>query len=395
MTNRTIFYSWQLDSDDRFNRSFIDDCLKQAIRKLDRDGFANTVVHRDTNGTNGSAGKSKSVLDKLARSAIVVADLTIVNPKAARRPGEWPACNPSVSFEVGCACGMLGADSVIGVINTAYGDAKELPVELRLRRMVKYDLTVGEDKSMAKEQLVEDLADSLAQCLGVSEEEQRRQISDIHRILSRIWLLGTEFDEWFGIDELPNVIRNVYSQAHSLPDLMRTTFDSDEMWGRAVVIVHSLERAADIPVTEENLPRIREHISSAVTTVLKVTELQHFTVDPCYRGELLERVAAVSQALDWHIDQLQNRHFHRRNLEELSYDLRMIAFKPIMPDQQSFSDELMDISFDLRRCFLRWVKRKPRPNEGVEAIREIRDRLSHLLDTSDSVTEEQMLIGVA
>ncbi|MCC6795741.1 MAG: hypothetical protein IT366_11545 [Candidatus Hydrogenedentes bacterium] len=395
MTSRTVFYSWQLDSDDRFNRSFIDDCLRLAIRKLNREDLANTVVHRDTNGANGSAGISKSVLDKLAGSAIIVADLTIVNPKATRRPGEWPACNPSVSFEVGCAWGLIGADSVIGIINTAYGDVKELPVELRLRRMLKYDLTVGEDKSSAKEQLVDDLADAIGHCLGISEEEQKRRVFDIHRILSRIWLLGTEFEEWFGIDELANVVQNMYVQAQSLPELMRTTFDSDDMWARAICIAHSLERAANIPVTEENLPRIREHVSSAMTTVLTITERHHFAVDPSYRAELLERIAAVSQALDWHMDQLQNRHFHRRNLEELSYDLRMIAFKRIMPDQTTFNDEFMNISFDLRRCFLRWVKRKPKHDEGVAAIRDIRDRLTHLLDTCDSVTEEQMLIGVA
>lgn len=395
MKTRTVFYSWQLDSDDRFNRSFIDDCLKQAIQKLNREDLATTVIHRDTKFANGSAGKSKSVLDKLAHSTIVVADLTIVNPKAARRPGEWPACNPSVSFEVGCAWGTLGADAVIGVINTAYGDAKELPVELRLKRMLKYDLTVGEDKSAAKEQLIEDLADAIGQCLGASEEEQKRRISACHRMLSRIWLLGTEFDEWFGIDELANVIRSVYDQSQELPDLIRKTFDSDEMWGKAICIVHSMERATGIPVTEENLSRIREHVSSAVATVLQITDLHHFTIDPGYRSELLERIAGVPQALDWHMDQLQDRHFHRRNLEELSYDLRMIAFKPIMPEQPTFSEDLMDISFDLRRCFLRWVKRKPRHDEAVEAIRDIRDRLTHLLDTTDSATREPMLIGVA
>jgi len=36
MASRNVFYSWQKDSDERFNRYFIEDCLKRAIRKLNR-----------------------------------------------------------------------------------------------------------------------------------------------------------------------------------------------------------------------------------------------------------------------------------------------------------------------------------------------------------------------
>ena len=390
MKSRTVFYSWQLDSDDRFNRRFIDDCLKQAIRKLEVEDISTTVIHRDTKEIHAKPNVGMAVLDKLARSAFVVADLSIINPKSIRRPGEWAVCNPTVSFEVGCAWGALGADSVIGVVNTAYGDVKELPVELRVQRLVKYNLSNGDDRPAAMTQLVDDLADAITECTGVLKDERRRRVARLHGIFTRIWLLGTEIDEWSGIDELANVIQQVLAQAQQLPDLMRKIFDSDDVLGRAVFVIHSLDKAAALTVTEENLPEIRRHLAAAASTAILITRQFHFAIDPCYQIDLFERVAAIPAALDRQIKLLRDGHYHRRDLEELSYELRTIAFKQIMSDQPQFCDELLEISFDFRSQFLRWVKCKPKRDAAINAIQELRDRLATLFDSTRSASQERV-----
>ena len=40
MAPRSIFYSWQTDSSHRFNRYFIEDCLKRAIKQLNREDLS-------------------------------------------------------------------------------------------------------------------------------------------------------------------------------------------------------------------------------------------------------------------------------------------------------------------------------------------------------------------
>jgi hypothetical protein len=101
MASRNIFYSWQTDSDERFNRYFIEDCLKRAIRKLNREDLSDLVIDRDTKNIPGMPDIGHTILEKIAKSAVVVADLTLINPAAVRRPDERPVSNPNVLFELG------------------------------------------------------------------------------------------------------------------------------------------------------------------------------------------------------------------------------------------------------------------------------------------------------
>src|SRR5687767_9994595 len=101
MASRTVLYSWQTDSDDRFNRYFIEDCLKRAIRKVNREDLSDLLIDRDTKDVPGMPDIGHTILEKIAKSAIVVADVTIINPATVRRPNERPVSNPNVLFELG------------------------------------------------------------------------------------------------------------------------------------------------------------------------------------------------------------------------------------------------------------------------------------------------------
>jgi predicted nucleotide-binding protein len=131
MATGNIFYSWQTDSNDRLNRYFIEDCLKRAIRKLNREDLSDLVIDRDTKNVPGMPDIGHTILEKIANSAVVVADLTLINPAAVRRSDERPVSNPNVLFELGYAFGTLGPQAMVGVLNTTSGKIEELPFDLR------------------------------------------------------------------------------------------------------------------------------------------------------------------------------------------------------------------------------------------------------------------------
>ena len=380
MAPRNVFYAWQTDTDERFNRYFIEDCLKRAIRKLNREDLSDLVIDRDTKNVPGMPDIGHTILEKIAKSAVVVADLTLINPAAVRRPDERPVSNPNVLFELGYAFGTVGPKAMVGVFNTTSGEVEELPFDLRPKRLMTYRLADGDDKAEVRAKLVDALAAAIKQCLGDTEDEQIRRNSRIHGVLSELWLFGTEIEEWYGIGNLPAVIQNQLTAARELPDLMRRNSYSDDALGRAYYIISSLESATTLALNEENWPEIKGHISSAMSTIFLITHFHGFKLDPGYHDELVRRTAAMPAELDGHIERLQNDQFHRSDLEKLAHELRTMAFNSLVPQHPQFAAGLKEISLDLRRHVLRWAKNTPKKDEAICAVRDIRERLAQLID---------------
>jgi len=233
MAPRNVFYAWQTDSDECCNRYFIEDCLKRAIRTLNRGDLSDLVIDRDTKNVPGMPDIGHTILEKIAKSVVVVADLTLINPTAVRRPDERPVSNPNVLFELGDAFGTLGPQAMVGVFNTTSGEIEELPFDLRPKRLMTYRLAAGDNKAEVRTKLVDALAAAIKQCLGDTEDEQIRRNSRIHRVLSELWLFGTAIEEWYGIKNLPEIIQNRLTEARELPDLMSRNSYSDDALGRA------------------------------------------------------------------------------------------------------------------------------------------------------------------
>ena len=57
-----------------------------------------------------------------------------------------------------------------------------------------------------------------------------------------------------------------------------------------------------------------------------------------------------------------------------------MAFKSLVPQHPQFAAGLKEISLDLRRHVLRWAKNTPRKDETIGAVRDIRERLTQLID---------------
>lgn len=380
MATRNIFYSWQTDSDESFNRNFIEDCLKRAIRKLNREDLSELVIDRDTRSIPGMPDIGQTILEKIAKSAVVIADLTLINPASVRRPDERPVSNPNVLFELGYAFGTLGPQAMVGVFNTASGEIEELPFDLRPKRLMSYRLSTSDNKAEVRAKLVEALAAGIKQSIGDTEDDQIRRNFRIHRVLSELWLFGTEIDEWYGIESLREVIQDQLIAVQELPDLMRMSFYSGDALSRANYMISSLEKATTLALNEENWQEIKGHISSAKNTIWLITHFHPFKIAQDYHDELVRRVVGTPVELDRHLAKLQNDQFARTDLENLARELRKIAFNHLVPQHPQFTTELNEISLDLRRFVLRWAKDTPKKDETIVAVKGIRERLGQLID---------------
>jgi hypothetical protein len=125
MSLKTIFYSWQSSSPEPQNRYFIRDALKAAATKIGRDlevvdsprGHA-FRVDEATQGVPGNPPIFDTILDKIKRCAIFVADFTFVG---SIEDSLRKVPNPNVLVEYGYALGAVGDNRIIPVMNTAYG----------------------------------------------------------------------------------------------------------------------------------------------------------------------------------------------------------------------------------------------------------------------------------
>lgn len=135
---RIIFYSWQSDLPNATNRSFIETALERAASAIAKDNTVaiEPVIDRDTQGISGSPDIASTILSKIAAADAVVADISFI-----QRPVEGRPCpNPNVLIELGYALRAIAYERVILVFNLAYGKVEELPFDLRMRRVLTYNM---------------------------------------------------------------------------------------------------------------------------------------------------------------------------------------------------------------------------------------------------------------
>lgn len=137
-----VFYSWQTDLPNSTNRGFIQSALENAAKSIrdDESIKIEPVIDRDTVGIPGAPDIADTILNKIDKSQIFVADVSIINHKNKAR--KTP--NPNVLLELGYAMKTLGLDRIIMVMNTAYGSPELLPFDLRMRRVVTYEIKENE-----------------------------------------------------------------------------------------------------------------------------------------------------------------------------------------------------------------------------------------------------------
>ncbi|MGK2887244.1 MAG: hypothetical protein ACSLE8_21150 [Rhodococcus sp. (in: high G+C Gram-positive bacteria)] len=164
-----IFYSWQADLPNNTNRGFIQSALDEAARSLATDLNIEPVIERDTKNVPGSPDIASTIFKKIAKSDVFVADITLINPKSAKR--RTP--NPNVLLELGYALHALGDDRTILIINREYGLPEALPFDLKMRRVIPYNMTENApERAPERKRLASILANAIKDALATNTTRQ-------------------------------------------------------------------------------------------------------------------------------------------------------------------------------------------------------------------------------
>ena len=146
-SNFTIFYSWQCDFDKKFNRNFIENCLSNAINRINKVIDYTLILDKNTIGESGSPDIVNVILNKIDMAIGFVADITpIVCLK------EKYLSNSNVMLELGYALSSLSDERVILICNTSKCRLNDLPFDLGLKRIVSYEYDEESDANKAKNQ---------------------------------------------------------------------------------------------------------------------------------------------------------------------------------------------------------------------------------------------------
>ena len=166
----TVFYSWQSDHPNKTNRTFIEETLEAALRKISSDGEIQEAqrdetltLDKDTKGIPGIPPIADVIFDKISVATVFVPDLSFVGSTAEGRL----LSNPNVLIEYGWALSTLGRSRIVPVVNVAFGpvNTETLPFDMRhLRHPISYELEVDtppEKRKEIKAKLVDDLAKAI------------------------------------------------------------------------------------------------------------------------------------------------------------------------------------------------------------------------------------------
>lgn len=167
-----VFFSWQSDRPNAICRSLIERCLESAIKALNAAASVELAERAEVqSGIKGEAGivpVADTILKRIERSSVVVADLTYVAERASG--GGIP--NPNVMLEYGYALKSRSGRRMIAVMNTAFGHPRSKPLPFDLAHTtwpILFECSAGSDaaaRSDAREGLMKQLTAALKMILG-------------------------------------------------------------------------------------------------------------------------------------------------------------------------------------------------------------------------------------
>jgi hypothetical protein len=158
--NVTVFYAWQSDRPEKLNHYLIRDAAKEACARITADPSNdwNLTLDSDTQGTPGMCDIPNTILEKIRKCDIFLADLTLVGKTEAETPKVLP--NANVVFELGYAARQLGFKALVGVVNQAFGKVEGQVFDIKRRSCLKYTAQPGGSKpdvKKAEDKLSKDL----------------------------------------------------------------------------------------------------------------------------------------------------------------------------------------------------------------------------------------------
>jgi hypothetical protein len=151
---RTIFFSWQADTETKIGRNLVERALSAAIDRIGADADVHPVerdvlLDKDTQGVAGSPPIVETIFGKIDKASVFVPDLTFVG---TRRDGR-PTPNPNVLIEYGWALNTLRHSRMVPIMNAAFGEpAREtMPFDMaHLRFPITYNCPPDADDARRK-----------------------------------------------------------------------------------------------------------------------------------------------------------------------------------------------------------------------------------------------------
>jgi hypothetical protein len=159
MKEFVVFYAWQSDTVERFNRHLIRFALNLVAKNISDDPTVGIRVQidADTEGVLGHVPVTDTILKKIAVCDAFVPDLTFV---AVTDAGKLVP-NPNVMLEYGYALRAKSHSVMSPVMNKAYGAAERLPFDMaHLRHPLQYHLpatATNAERRTVRKALTEDL----------------------------------------------------------------------------------------------------------------------------------------------------------------------------------------------------------------------------------------------
>ncbi len=156
-----IFWSWQSDTPGKIGRFLVRDALRDAIEELkeppdfeeptSRETREALHLDQDIQGVTGSPDLARTILEKIDRSDVVVADVTLVGrvvDASGTAVGPKQLINSNVAIELGYALRAVGDRKILLVFNERYGKHEDLPFDLRHKGgAIVFDLAPDEADS--------------------------------------------------------------------------------------------------------------------------------------------------------------------------------------------------------------------------------------------------------
>lgn len=300
-----IFYSWQSDLPNNTNRTFIEGALEKAIKLLvaDKTVEIEPVLDRDTLNEPGAIHIAESVFSKIDKSKVFVGDVSIIGVvPVSDSPGkERPTPNPNVLVELGYALKTLRHTGVLMVMNTAFGEIKDLPFDLDRRRVIPYALTSSEpNKSAVRTDLSKILAARIKEIIehDVSNELPEEvklltvRLADAYAAAAEPYsvkrVLNEEADAVIEkLNDLPVLKKDELLTTPELTDFLRRTFELSEELIRAFAFGCYEGNARYDNIWAEILTRIGERVAPA----RKIDELRCYPTLLCFYAAGITAVA--------------------------------------------------------------------------------------------------------
>ena len=252
----TIFFSWQSDLPNKTNRNLIENSIKLALKKMNQDSPYSliTEIDRDTKGVLGSPDIVDSILTKIDKCGLFIADISIINSSlnGKRTP------NPNVLFELGYAVKCLGWDRVICVFNSDFGDVSELPFDLRNRRILTYETSnISETRKKLADifkQIIDKNYYTLEQIQEVSDFYSIKIYSCFINIISRIIKVLYGSETVCSFEAITNVLNKTPTEINRLLSHELLGFNLFTSYDEQIkILTNELDRITSINMFNTNL----------------------------------------------------------------------------------------------------------------------------------------------